>query len=316
MNPLPARAGGALLDRFNNAPDTLRGALWMLLACACFSSMNGIVRHLGQDLPTLVLVFFRCLFGLIAMLPWLLKPGLASLRVTRPSLHVVRVVTGFVAMTLWFYGLTLMPLAEATALSFTMPLFATVAAVLFLGEVMRARRWTATVIGFAGAMIILRPGFVAISDATFYILFSAVLMAVSQTIVKLLSRTEHPNATVFWLVFLMTPVSLVPALFVWQTPNAEQFAWLVALGMVATLGHQCMARSLGATDATAVYPLDFTRLIFAALIGYFAFSELPDAWTCLGAAVIMASSIYIAHREAALRRAARSVDRVSDSGDR
>jgi drug/metabolite transporter (DMT)-like permease len=305
MHLLPARAGGALIDRFNNAPDTLRGALWMVLACACFSSMNGIVRHLGQDLPSLVLVFFRCLFGLIALLPWLLKPGLASLRAARPSLHVVRVITGFIAMASWFYGLTLMPLAEATALSFTMPLFATVAAVIFLGEVMRARRWTATLIGFAGAMIILRPGFATISEATLYVLFAAVLMAVSQTIVKLLSRSEHPNATVFWLVFLMTPVSLVPALFVWQTPNTEQFAWLIVLGIVATLGHQSMARSLGATDATAVYPLDFTRLIFATLIGYFAFSELPDAWTWLGAAVIMASSIYIAHREAALRRAAR-----------
>ncbi len=154
MDLLPARAGGALLDRFNKAPDTIRGALWMVLACACFSSMNGIVRHLGQDLPTLVLVFFRCLFGLIAILPWLLKPGLASLRAARPSLHVVRVVIAFIAMSAWFYGLTLMPLAEATALSFTMPLFATLAAVIFLGEVMRARRWTATLIGFAGAMII------------------------------------------------------------------------------------------------------------------------------------------------------------------
>lgn len=316
MDFFPARAGGIIADRFNNAPDTLRGALWMVLACACFSSMNGIVRHLGQDLPILVLVFFRCFFGLIALLPWLLKPGLSSLRTSRPALHLLRVIIAFVAMSAWFYGLTLMPLAEATALSFTMPLFATVAAVLFLGEVMRARRWTATLIGFAGAMIILRPGFVEITDATLYVLFSAVLMAGSQTIVKLLSRTEHPNAIVFWIVFLMMPVSFVPALFVWQTPNLEQFAWLVALGVVATLGHQSMARSLASTDATAVYPLDFTRLIFAALIGYFAFSELPDAWTWVGAAVIMTSSIYIAHREATLRRAAKLRDGDTDRGDR
>lgn len=306
MDLHPTHVGGTLIKRFNDAPDTLRGALWMLLACACFSSMNGIVRHLGEEgLPTLVMVFFRCLFGLIALLPWLLMPGLASLRASRPGLHVVRVAMAFVAMASWFYGLTLMPLAEATALSFTTPLFATVAAVVFLGEVMRVRRWTATLIGFAGAMIILRPGFEAITEATYYVLFAALLMALSQTIVKLLSRSEHPNATVFWLVFLMTPVSLVPALFVWQTPNFEQFAWLIALGIVATLGHQSLARSLGATDATAVYPIDFTRLIFAALIGYFAFSELPDAWTWIGAGVIMASSIYIAHREASLRRAAR-----------
>jgi drug/metabolite transporter (DMT)-like permease len=304
MGPRIPLSGGKLLDRFHGAPDTLRGALWMLLACACFSSMNGIVRHLGQDLPTFVMVFFRCLFGLIALLPWLLKPGLASLRASRPALHGVRVVMAFVAMAAWFYGLKMMPLAEATALSFTTPLFATVAAVVFLGEVMRARRWTATLVGFAGAMIILRPGLTTITDATLFILLAAFLMALSQTIVKLLTRNEHPNATVFWLVFLMTPVSLVPAIFVWQTPTIEQFAWLIGLGVVATLGHQSLARSLGATEATAVYPIDFTRLIFAAAIGFLAFDEAPDMWTWIGAAVIMTSSVYIAHREARLRRAA------------
>ncbi len=311
----PVRAGGFIADRFNQAPDTLRGALWMILACACFSSMNGIVRHLGQDLPTLVLVFFRCFFGLIALLPWVLKSGLASLRTSRPILHLTRVIIAFVAMYAWFYALTKMPLAEATALSFVMPLFATIAAVLFLGEVMRARRWSATIIGFAGAMIILRPGLIEITEAALLVLFSTVLMAGSQTIVKLLSRTEHPNAIVFWIIFLMMPVSLVPALFVWQTPNLEQFAWLIGLGVVATLGHQSMARSLASTDATAVYPLDFTRLIFATLIGYFAFSELPDLWTWVGAAVIMTSSIYIAHREASLRRAARIAGDKTDDGE-
>lgn len=302
MKPHPLLSGGKLLERFHGAPDTLRGALWMLLACACFSSMNGIVRHLAQDLPTLVIVFFRCLFGLIALLPWLLRPGLASLRASRPALHGVRVVMAFVAMTAWFYGLKLMPLAEATALSFTTPLFATVAAVVFLGEVMRARRWTATLVGFAGAMIILRPGIETLSEATVYVLLAAFLMALSQTIVKLLTRSEHPNATVFWLVFLMTPVSLMPAIMVWQTPNFEQFAWLIGLGVIATLGHQSLARSLGATEATAVYPIDFTRLIFAATIGFLAFDETPDLWTWVGAAVIMTSSVYIAHREARLRR--------------
>ena len=303
MEPRTQLSGGTLLERFHGAPDTLRGALWMLLACACFSLMNGIVRHLAQDLPTLVIVFFRCLFGLIALLPWLLKPGLASLRATRPGLHGIRVAMAFVAMAAWFYGLKSMPLAEATALSFTTPLFATIAAVLFLGEVMRARRWTATLVGFIGAMIILRPGLATLNDATLYVLLAAFLMALSQTIVKLLSRGEHPNATVFWLVFLMTPVSLVPAILVWQTPDVEQFAWLIGLGVIATLGHQSLARSLGATEATAVYPIDFTRLIFAATIGFLAFDEAPDRWTWIGAAVIVTSSVYIAHREARLRRA-------------
>jgi len=299
-------AAAALAARWRAAPGALRGALWMVLACACFSSMNGIVRHLGQDLPTFVIVFFRSLFGLLAMLPWLLRPGLASLRPARPLLSGARVLIALVATGCWFYGLSKLPLAEATALSFTTPLFATVAAVILLGEVMRARRWTAIAIGFLGAMIILRPGFAAITLATQLVLVAAVLMALSQTIIKHLAGREHPNATVFWLVFLLTPASLVPALFVWRTPSAVEFAWLAGLGLIATIGHQSLARSLAAADATAVYPLDFLRLVFAAIIGFLAFGEVPDGWTWLGAAVIMASSVYIAHRESVLRRRARA----------
>jgi drug/metabolite transporter (DMT)-like permease len=284
-------------------PPAVPAAVWMLLGCLCFSSMNGIVRHLSQqELPTLVIVFFRSLFGLLAMLPWLLRPGLASLRPGRIDLHTLRVALALVAMVAWFYGLGLMPLAEATALSFTTPLFASIAAVLILGEVMRARRWTAILVGFAGAMIILRPGFAEFTTATACVLGAALLMAISQTVVKLLAPLEHANATVFWLVLMMTPLSLLAALFDWQTPTLSQLAWLLLLGVVATLGHQALARALRGAEATALYPLDFTRLVFASAIGYLAFAEAPDSWTWIGAAVIVSSSVYIARREAVLRR--------------
>ncbi|MHA1570982.1 MAG: DMT family transporter, partial [Alphaproteobacteria bacterium] len=219
-----------------------------------------------------------------------------------------RSLLAMVAMTAWFYGLSQMPLAEATALSFTTPLFSSIAAVLLLGEVMRARRWTATAIGFLGALIILRPGFTEITSATYLVLGAALLMAVSQTIVKQLTKTDHPNAIVFWLAFLLTPISAVPAWFAWQAPTMTQLMWLVALGAVATLGHQALVRSFRVADITAVMPLDFTRLPFAALIGYLAFAELPDMWTWIGAGVIVASSVYIAHREAQLRRRKRQAE--------
>ena len=218
-------------------------------------------------------------------------------------MHAARATLGVFAMGAWFTGLGMMPLAEATALSFTTPLFASVAAVLILGEVMRRRRWSATVIGFVGAMIILRPGLVTLDVAVALILGAAVVMAVNQTLMKLLSRGDHPNAIVFWLVFLLTPLSLIPALALWQTPSGEQLLWLLALGSVATLGHQAMARSFAVADVTAVLPIDFIRLPFATAIGFFAFAELPDLWTWVGAAVIVASAVYIAHREARSRRA-------------
>ena len=167
---------------------------------------------------------------------------------------------------------------------------------------MRARRWTAILVGFAGAMIILRPGFAEFTTATACVLGAALLMAISQTVVKLLAPLEHANATVFWLVLMMTPLSLLAALFYWQTPTLSQLAWLLLLGVVATLGHQALARALRGAEATALYPLDFTRLVFASAIGYLAFAEVPDSWTWIGAAVIVSSSVYIARREAVLRR--------------
>lgn len=279
---------------------------WMILACACFAVMNGLVRHLSASLPPLEIVFFRCLFGLAAMAPWLMRTGLVTLRTRHPWGQTLRALVAAVAMAAWFTGISLVPLAEATALSFTTPLFAAIAAVLVLGEAMRARRALAIVFGFAGALIILRPGFEAITWPVLCILGAAMLMAIGQVMVKWLARDDHPNAIVFWLVLLLTPITLGPALLVWQTPAAMDWVWLAMLGAIATLAHQAMTRSLAGAEATAVLPLDFLRLPFVAAIGYFAFAEIPDLWTWLGGGVIAGSSIYLARREAlARRRAAR-----------
>lgn len=285
-------------------PSPVKAALWMVAACAGFAAMNAIVRHVTQTLNPLEVTFFRCLFGMMAMLPFIARSGLTVLHTKQIWLHVARAVLALAAMILWFYGLSLTPLGRATALSFTTPLFASVFAVLFLGEVMRMRRWSATLIGFVGAMIILRPGFEAMTGASMIVLAAAGLMAFGQILVKYLLREDSSNTVVFYLVFLLTPVSLIPALFVWETPSGEQFFWLVLLGIVATLAHQCFTRAFAGADATAVLPFDFTRLPFAAALGYVAFGEVPDVWTWIGAAVIVGSSVYIARREAIARRTA------------
>ena len=278
-------------------PVMVRVACWMLLACLCFSVMNGITRHLGGLIEPIVVVFFRCLFGLVAMAPFLLRSGLSSLQTENPGLHVIRGFVAVIAMGCWFYGLKLMPLAEAVALSFTTPLFSSIAAVILLGEVMRRRRWTATVVGFIGTIIVLRPGLSEFTTGSFLILAAALLMAINQVMVKYLTGKDHPNAIVFWLVFLVLPLSFAPAAVFWQTPVGTEWIWLVSLGMIATLGHQSMVRGFALADATAVVPFDFMRLPFVALIGFLAFGEKPDMWTWLGAAVIVLSSVYITHRE-------------------
>ncbi|HJS33128.1 MAG TPA: DMT family transporter, partial [Alphaproteobacteria bacterium] len=191
----------------------------------------------------------------------------------------------------------------ATALSFTAPLFATICAVVVLGETVRLRRWTATIVGFAGAMIVLRPGFQAIGLPELLVLASAATAGLSAITVKQLTRSEPPNAIVTYMTLYIMPPSLVFALFVWVTPPWATIPWLVVLGLFATLGHQAMTRAFVATDTSLVMSFDFARLPFVAIIAWFAFGETPDIWTWVGAAVIVAATVYIAHRESRLARA-------------
>jgi drug/metabolite transporter (DMT)-like permease len=205
-------------------------------------------------------------------------------------------------MLLWFTALAMMPLAEATALSFTSPLFATIFAVILLHEVVRARRWTATVIGFIGAMIILRPGMSSLDLAHWLVLGSSALAGINAILIKQLTRTENANAIVTYMTLYIIPMSLVPALFVWTMPPPQTWLLIALLGFVATLGHQAMTRAFAATDTSVVMSFDYARLPFVAIIAWFAFGELPDLWTWVGAAVIVAASTYIAHREATVAR--------------
>ncbi len=270
----------------------------MTASCVFFAVLTGLIRHLSATLDPLEIVFFRNLFGLIVMLPWLMRVGVGALSTRRPWLHALRAAFALVAMISWFTAISHVNLADAVALSFTSPMFTTIAAVIVLREVVRARRWGAVIVGFAGAMIILRPGFHEIAPESLLVLLAASMMAVGMTMIKILSRTDSTGAIVFYMVLVLTPASLVPALFVWRTPTPEELVWLLALGGAATLGHLCLTRAFSVAEATQVVPFDFIRLPLIALIGYFFFGEAIDAWTGVGAAIIVGSSVYIAHREA------------------
>lgn len=278
----------------------------MVGACLFFASMAGIIRHVSSELHPFEIAFFRNLFGLAFMMPWLARVGWGGLKTQRIGLYTVRAIIGLGAMLMYFWAITILPLAQVTALSFTAPLFATILAALILREVVRKRRWAAVLIGFVGALIILRPGVQEIGWPTMAVLFSSLLMASAVVMVKMLSRTEPTSAIVTYLVIYLTPLSLIPALFVWETPSWTVLAWLMALGGVATAAHQCLTRSFAVAEASAVMPFDFCRLIFAALIGFFFFDQVPDLWSGIGAAVIVAASVYIAHREAVVARSARA----------
>jgi drug/metabolite transporter (DMT)-like permease len=285
---------------------TLRGALLILLSCVFFGFMGITIRELSQRLPTFELIFFRNAMALAFMLPWLAGHGLTALRTASWRLYFGRSFLAFGSMICWFTALATLPLAEAVALSFTSPLFATVLAVVVLHEIVRVRRWSATIIGFLGAMLILRPGFAEVTLAHWLVLLSSLAGAFGAILVKQLTRVDDANTIVTVMTLIVSPVALVLAIPVWQWPATwTDWALIVALGFCAMAGHQVLTRAYKLLDTSLVMTLDFARLPIAALLSWIIFAEVPDIWTWIGGAIIASASIYTARREAALARAGR-----------
>lgn len=291
--------------RFGGLSGAVKGALLMTLAAAGFAAMNVTIRAMNQELHPFQTAFLRCAAGCAFMLPWLARTGFSGLRTASHRLYFSRALVGYASMLCWFTALAALPVAEATALSFTSPLFATAAAALLLGEVVRRRRWFATIVGFCGAMVVLRPGFDAVSFAHLLVLASAALGGWNSITVKQLTRTDNPNAIILYMTLYLVPMSAIPASFVWQWPSTH--AWLLAclLGLFATLAHQSFTRALAACEASYVLPFDFTRLPTVALLAYLVFGEVPDLWTWVGGAIIVGATVYIARREAQIAAAER-----------
>ena len=280
-----------------DAPAPVKGVLWMLVSAAALAGLTGVVRHMSAGLPPFEIAFFRSFFGLLILAPWLMRSGLGVLRTKRLGLYTMRCALGAATMLMWFTAISMVPLADAVALGFTSPLFVILGAALFLGEVVRGRRLGVTLCGFAGALIILRPGGGVLDPGAVLVLLSAVTLAGANLSVKELSRTEPVQAIVTYMVIFMVPLTFIPALLVWQTPTPAQLAELLGLAAVATLGNYAMTRAVAVADASSVMPYDYARLPFAALIGFFVFGETSDAATWIGAGVIAVASLYLAHHE-------------------
>ena len=275
----------------------LHGVGLMLGSTLLFAAMHASIRHLSADLHPFEMAFFRNVFGLLFVVPWIVRYGLVLLRTERIGLHLVRTAFNLMAMLSFFYALSITPLSEVTALGFTAPIFTTVLAVLVLREVVGPRRWAAIAIGFVGTLIILRPGFHEVGAGQLLTLFSSLAWACALMAIKTLSRTESSVTIIAYMGLLMIPASLVPAVFVWQWPVGAQWWWLVAIGLLGGAGQLCMTEALKQADTSVVMPIDFCKLIWVAVIAYLAFGEIPGLYTWLGGAVIFSSTMYIAYRE-------------------
>jgi drug/metabolite transporter (DMT)-like permease len=248
----------------------------MLIGGFCAVMMNVLIRFAAYRLHPFEVTFFRCLFSLFVMLPFIIRSGPSILATPKIGFYTLRAVVGLISMLSWFYGITIVPLATATAVNFTAPLFATMAAALVLHEDVRLRRWAAVVIGFIGVLVIMRPGRESLDAMLLLILLSAASSAMNNITVKYLVRTERPNTIVALFSVYLTPLSLIPALFVWEWSDLKSLAALIGLGIIGTLAHLSVARAYLAADASACAPYEFVRLPYAALIGYLLFGEVSD----------------------------------------
>lgn len=285
----------------------LRAALLMLGSTLFFGLMAVAIRLASESLHTFQIAFFRNFFGLLAALPLLLRHGPDLLRTTQLPRYVVRCAIGVVSMMCGFWAIGHLPLAQAVALSYSTPIFVTIAAVIFLHEQVRARRWAAVALGFVGVLIIVRPGTEGFSAGTLVALAAAVLSGIVSIQIKQLSRTEPADRIVLFTTLLWVPMSLLPALAVWEWPRGIVWLWVIAAGVLGTGGHMLWTRALKLGDVSALTPISFMQLPVVALAGWLLFQERLDRWTVVGAAVIFTANVYIAHREAQLsRRAATS----------
>ena len=283
----------------------LRGALLMAGASVCYAILHGSVRYVSADVHPFEITFFRNLFGLIVLVPWFVAYGLEPLRTRRFGLHLLRATSNTVAMMMFFLALSMTPLALVQALGFTAPLFATLLAIFILGERVRLRRWMALSAGFIGALIIVRPGLHPIDTGSLLTLGSAAVWGFTLITIKILSRTDSAVTITTYMVLLMSPLSLLPALFYWTWPEPEAWLWLVVCGVSGTAAQLLMAQSFRVADATVVLPFDFTKIVWGALIGYLVFGEVVDIWTWMGAAVIFSGVTYITYRERKLATSGR-----------
>lgn len=287
-------------------PTPWRAALLMLGSTAMFGLMAVAIRLASASLHTFEIAFFRNFFGLLAALPLLLRHGPGLLRTRHFPRYLLRCLVGVCSMLCGFWAIGHLPLAQAVSLSYSTPLFVTIAAAALLGEQVRIRRWAAVVAGFIGVLVIVRPGTEGFSAGSLVAVMAALLSSIVAIQIKQLSAVEPADRIVLWTTLLWVPMSLVPALGVWQWPQGIAWLWVVAAGVFGTGGHMLWTRALKLGDVSALQPISFMQLPIVALSGWLLFGEALDRWTVLGALVILAANAYIAHREAVLARRASS----------
>lgn len=281
----------------------LVGVLWMVAAAVAFSATITMVRFLSAKFTTFEIVFFRQIFGTAIMLPWLIRVGIGVLKTGQIKIYLVRAVTTYCAMLAAYYSILLITIADSTALQFTLPFFTIIFAMLALREQVRSHRWIATFVGFIGAMIIIRPGFSEVNAGMLIAIGAAAFYGVSDTCTRFLSGRDRVNVVVFYGFILQLPISAVPAVMTWVTPDLADLGLILIFVIVAVGAQFCITQSFANAEASLVSPVLFVRLPIVAVLGFFFFNELPSAWTWVGATIMIAGTIWSTRRDTQISKA-------------
>ena len=283
-------------------PSQNKAIAYTLISIFFFSFMGVFIRKSSENIHIFEVIFFRNLLACLIIIPLMYSSGLDSFKMYRPGLFVWRALFVTIGMFAGFSALTLIPLAQATAISFTTPIFVTILAIFIFGEVIKFRRIVAILVGFIGMLIIVQPGVGSVSLGVILAFIGAFFHSINLLIVKKLTANETANAIVVWMVIMLVPISFVPAIFVWEWPSTLTWVYLWCLAICGTVGHSFFTRAYSLAEITSLQPFQFIKFPMIAFLAWVIFSEVPEYWTWLGGAIIFSSTVYITRREAKINK--------------
>ena len=273
-------------------------AIFLIIISVFFGTlMLSFLKIAQEDVNVYVAGFFRFFLGLVIILPYIIKNKDAVLKTTHLKKHILRAILGLPAMLLYFSALVLLPIEKLTAISFVVPLIVTILAVFFLGEKIYIYRTLALILGFSGMLVIIRPGFVEISIGVYMVLFSALLWSINIIITKKISKDDSAITILAYQSIFMSLLSFFIVLFFWEMPNLKTFIYLILAAMCGTVLHLALNHAFKLVDVSMTQPYSFLNLVFASIIGYFVFDEIPDLFTWIGALIIFTGVLIISYRE-------------------
>jgi drug/metabolite transporter (DMT)-like permease len=273
--------------------DGARGIALVSAGSLTLVVMATLVKHLGTDLPAMEILFFRSLIGFFFILPFFVRNPMEPLRTKRPFMHLVRGATGAVGNACFFWTLTHMLLADAMALQFSRPLFMIPLALVFLGELAGWRRTMVSLVGFLGIMLYARPFTAGFEPGAFVGALGALAGGFVVIWIKRLATTEPTRVIMFYYAFWNAVFAFIPTVVLWVTPTWPELALLAVVGFLGISGQGLITHGLTLGDATVLVPLDYSRIVYSAVLGFFLFGELPGPWSFAGMALIVASSLYL-----------------------